>query len=131
MEKTTLAVAAALLLAGACGGTDPAEKLSGTWTGPIVDESGQIEIRVSFDLAEASGRITGTGRFTFVEDALTVESGPVTGTYKHPDVEMRFTIVTDNTYRVRWSGKRVSDNRMEGTMHSMDEDDTFPLNLTR
>ena len=116
-----------LLLSGllaACG-DDAVEVVpfTGVWEG---ESAGTM--KASLDLKEAAGTVTGTA--TIGQDPLSL-TGRVTGSYKHPAVELKITVVfMGEELNFGYSGKRVSDIRIEGHALSPGEPSVV-LNLDR
>lgn len=115
-----------LFLAGSC---EP-DGLSGVWTGSV-----QIEIftmEMSFDLAESMGSVTGSAVFLF--GTRSADTGPVTGTYQPPDVELELTLTWVDWIppgRYIYSGKLTSDDRISGHLFIEHDPDPFPVILER
>ncbi|MXW18724.1 MAG: hypothetical protein F4139_04820 [Gemmatimonadetes bacterium] len=117
-------VAGFIVLVGSC---EP-DGLSGVWTGTFQIEDFTMD--VSLDLAESIGSVTGSAVLLLGQRRAT---GPVTGTYHDPDVELRFSVTWLDWIppeRMVYSGKLTSDDRISGHL-VWGNPPVFPLILER
>lgn len=88
-------------------------------------------MELSLDLAESMGSVTGLA--VLLSLGPTRATGPVTGTYHDPDVELRFSVTWADWIppgHMVYSGKLTSDDRISGHL-VYGNPPVFPLILER